>query len=254
MASKRDPSNPFKKSGRPTTPAPATPQRGDRRGGAPKPPGGGQRAPPTPPGGGAKKTAPTPPGGGQKKAEPKRVPAPRAPAKTGRSVGLRKPEAKSKAELAKRTDERAKALIEATRARVNKEVAAKAEIAQAARKKGPENPFKKKAGGPVKPGGRRPGHRYGNKRNKPQGPTKRTLKLHRGKYMEFKYDVRRILEDEKVEDEHRSNVLGQTWAKGERQGIPVAKNFLSEQVEKGIIAQSCADKILRLIDSLTTRR
>jgi hypothetical protein len=49
-------------------------------------------------------------------------------------------------------------------------------------------------------------------------------------------------------------VLGQTWAKGERQGIPEAKNFLSEQVEKGIISQSCADKILRLIDSLTTRR
>jgi hypothetical protein len=254
LASKRDPSNPFKKSGRPTTPAPARPVKGDRQGTPSTPPGGGQRAPPTPPGGSAKKAPPTPPGGGQKKAQTPRTPAPRAPAKSGRSVGLRKPEAKSKADLAKRTDERAKALIEATRTRVNKEVAAKAESAQAARKKGPDNPFKKKAGGPAKPAGRRPGHRYGNKRNKPQGPTKRTLKLHRGKYMEFKYDVRRILEDEKVEDEHRSNVLGQTWAKGERQGIPEAKNFLSEQVEKGVIAQSCADKILRLIDSLTTRR
>jgi len=72
--------------------------------------------------------------------------------------------------------------------------------------------------------------------------------------MEFKYDVRRILDEENVEDEHRSNVLGQTWAKGERQGVNEAKDFLSEKISSNIISQKCADRIIKLIDTLTTRR
>ena len=79
-------------------------------------------------------------------------------------------------------------------------------------------------------------------------------KLHRGKYMEFKYDVRRILDEENVEDEHRSNVLGQTWAKGERQGVEEAKKFLDGKVSDNIITEACAKRITKLIDSLTTRR
>ena len=72
--------------------------------------------------------------------------------------------------------------------------------------------------------------------------------------MEFKYDVRRILEDEDVADEHRSNVLGQTWAKGERQGVSQAKEYLDEKVAEGIISEAWSSKIMKLIDTLTTRR
>ena len=72
--------------------------------------------------------------------------------------------------------------------------------------------------------------------------------------MEFKYDVRRILEEEDVAEEHRSNVLGQTWAKGERHGVSEAKAFLDEKVAKEIISDECSRKIMKLIDSLTTRR
>ena len=72
--------------------------------------------------------------------------------------------------------------------------------------------------------------------------------------MEFKYDVRKILEEESVEEEHRSNVLGQTWAKGERQGVSEAKEFLEEKVTAGIITESCANRIIKLMDSLTTKR
>ena len=60
--------------------------------------------------------------------------------------------------------------------------------------------------------------------------------------------------DEDVADEHRSNVLGQTWAKGERQGVVEAKEFLDEKVAEGIISDECSSKIMKLIDSLTTRR
>lgn len=249
MARREEPSNPFKKTSR----APASPPKPRRQGGrapsAPKAPGG----PPAPPGGKASKP-PAPPGGSQKKVPapaPKPKPATRTPARAGKSVGLRKQVNRTTAEATKRTDERAKALIEATRSKVTREVAAKnAEMAKAKGKE-PSNPFAKKQGG--RPAPQRRGGRF-NKRNKPQGPAKRVLKLHRGKYMEFKYDVRKILDEEDVADEHRSNVLGQTWAKGERQGIPEAKQFLAEKVEEGIINEACANRILKLIDSLTTRR
>ena len=72
--------------------------------------------------------------------------------------------------------------------------------------------------------------------------------------MEFKYDVRKILDEENVEDEHRSNILGQTWAKGERQGVSDAKAFLEGKVTDGIISKECSTRISKLIDSLTTRR
>ena len=72
--------------------------------------------------------------------------------------------------------------------------------------------------------------------------------------MEFKYDMRRILEDAGVEDEHRSNILSQTIAKGQRQGVEEAKAFLDEKVKAGIINDRCYQRIEKLIDSLTTRR
>ena len=142
-------------------------------------------------------------------------------------------------------------MIEATRSNVVDSGSAKTESKPAAKKE-PYNPFKKnqpkRTTAPPRRGGR------AGKRNKPQGQAKRVQKLHRGKYMEFKYDVRRILEKENVADEHRSNVLGQTWAKGERQGVSEAKAFLEEKVAEEIISEKCASKIIKLIDSLTTRR
>ena len=71
---------------------------------------------------------------------------------------------------------------------------------------------------------------------------------------QFACSVRKILDEENVEDEHRSNILGQTWAKGERQGVTDAKEFLKGKVADGIISEECSARIVKLIDSLTTRR
>jgi len=166
-------------------------------------------------------------------------------------VGLRKQSDKPKTELQSKTAEKARELIEASR---TKSIASTAERSdeKPTTKKEPSNPFKKtqstRPSTPPRKGGR------SNKRNKPQGPSKRVQKLHRGKYMEFKYDVRKILDEESVDDEHRSNILGQTWAKGERQGVSDAKEFLTEKVSAGIISEECSQRIIKLIDSLTTRR
>ncbi len=233
LARKDEPSNPFKKSGR-TESTPTKRRSGGRRSGPPSPP---SRSAPMPA---------VPPGTNKSQTDTKKSPEPisRGPAKAGKSVGLRKVQPPARKE--KRKEERSRVSDVSSSESVS--IVDSSDI-QKPKRTEPENPFKKKAAKQTK----RPAGRHG-KRNRPQAPSKRIRKLNRGKYMEFKYDVRRILEEEDVEDEHRSNVLGQTWAKGERQGVNEAKDFLSEKVSTNIISQNCADRIIQLIDSLTTRR
>ena len=244
MGSNDEPSNPFKNPRKSTSntknSAPKTTRRPTNR---------SSSVPPAPPGT-SKKNPPVAPSGGKSKSNKPKDSG--APARAGKSVGLRKQVGKARTEAQKKTDAKAKELIEASRAKVIEST--KDRPKPVAQKQEPNNPFKKNQtqrpkGGTQQRRGGRPG-----KRNKPQGPTKRVQKLHRGKYMEFKYDVRRILEEEEVEDEHRSNVLGQTWAKGERSGVSDAKEFLQGKVADGIISEVCSKRIIKLIDSLTTRR
>ena len=78
-------------------------------------------------------------------------------------------------------------------------------------------------------------------------PSKRIVKLNRRKYMEFKVDVREIMEEENVDEEHRANLLGSTWAKGERQGIDAAIEFVEEKLEEQIIADKTAERIIKVL-------
>lgn len=78
-------------------------------------------------------------------------------------------------------------------------------------------------------------------------PSKRVVKLNRRKYMEFKVDVREILEEENVDEEHRANLLGSTWAKGERQGIDAAIEFVEEKLEDEIISNKTAERIIKVL-------
>ena len=244
MASGDEPSNPFK-SPRKSTASPKT-----RSGKAPRrsTKSRGSSGPPAPPGANKKQSPPIAPSGTQTSSKEADT---STPAQARKSVGLRKQDARAKIDAETKTNQKARELIEASRTKVVDEQQSKQEARQGAKAE-PHNPFKKtqaKRPGPAPRRAGRPG-----KRNRPQGPTKRVKKLHRGKYMEFKYDVRRILEDEDVADEHRSNVLGQTWAKGERQGVSQAKEYLDEKVAEGIISEACSSKIMKLIDTLTTRR
>jgi hypothetical protein len=79
-------------------------------------------------------------------------------------------------------------------------------------------------------------------------------KLNRQRYNDYKYAARDILEDESVADEHRSNLLGQIWAKGERIGIEATLEFISEKEEHLIINQEVAQRLRDLVKALTTRR
>tara|TARA_Y200000002_G_scaffold352468_1_gene331217 strand:+ start:2307 stop:3227 length:921 start_codon:yes stop_codon:yes gene_type:complete len=86
------------------------------------------------------------------------------------------------------------------------------------------------------------------------GRQPKVKKLNRQRYNDYKYAARDILEDESIADEHRSNLLGQIWAKGERIGVSATLEFIDEKEEQLIINNEVANKLRDLVKALTTRR
>jgi hypothetical protein len=86
------------------------------------------------------------------------------------------------------------------------------------------------------------------------GRQKQEKKLNRQKYLEYKYAAKDILDSDQVSEEHRSNVLGQIWAKGERIGIADSLLFIESKVEEEILPRDVADKLRDLVSRMTTRR
>ena len=86
------------------------------------------------------------------------------------------------------------------------------------------------------------------------GRQKQVKKLNRQKYLEYKYEAKDLLSDEGVPEEHRSNVLGQIWAKGERMGIQEAIDFINQKELELILPEKVANDLRSLINRITTRR
>tara|TARA_Y100001958_G_C21242789_1_gene571262 strand:+ start:1529 stop:2449 length:921 start_codon:yes stop_codon:yes gene_type:complete len=86
------------------------------------------------------------------------------------------------------------------------------------------------------------------------GRQPKVKKLNRQRYNDYKYAARDILSDERVGDEHRSNLLGQIWAKGERIGVDASFEFIEEKQEQLIISEDIAQQLKDLVKALTTRR
>ena len=86
------------------------------------------------------------------------------------------------------------------------------------------------------------------------GRQTKVKKLDRRKYLEYKYVARDLLEHEDIKEEHRSNILGQIWAKGERLGIEDALSFIDEKEAELILPSDIAKKFRDLVKKFTTRR
>lgn len=78
--------------------------------------------------------------------------------------------------------------------------------------------------------------------------------LNRQKYLEYKYAAKDILNNPDVAEEHRSNVLGQIWAKGERIGVDESHAFIEQKVEELILTETVANELRQLVNRMTTRR
>jgi hypothetical protein len=109
----------------------------------------------------------------------------------------------------------------------------------------PQNAFKK-------PPVRRP-QKQRRRRPQPQ-PAVRQKRLDRSRHVEYKYEVRGLMAEINVPEEHRSSLLGSIWAKGERQDVGAAKDFLREQHEAGKIDDSMLGALLKVVKRYTVRR
>lgn len=117
---------------------------------------------------------------------------------------------------------------------------------------GSQNVFKQIA---VKSSGRSTGQRRkGSRDKKGGGRQKQVKKLNRQKYLEYKYAARDMLADPGVAEEHRSNLLGQIWAKGERISFEAAIEYIEQKEAEGILPPTVAAELQRLIRRMETRR
>ena len=116
----------------------------------------------------------------------------------------------------------------------------------------PKNVFKKITTKVTKP------ERFSRRRRRHDdgrgGRQPKVKKLNRQKYNEYKYAAKDILEDDSIAEEHRSNLLGQIWAKGERMGVEETYAFIAEKEEELIISKEVAERLTTLVRALTTRR
>mgnify|MGYP001289969861 FL=1 len=86
------------------------------------------------------------------------------------------------------------------------------------------------------------------------GRQKMEKKLNRQRILAFKYFARDLLDDPNIPEEHRSNVLGQIIAKGERISIESAVEFIQQKRDELILTEEIAKSLISEIKSMTTRR
>lgn len=86
------------------------------------------------------------------------------------------------------------------------------------------------------------------------GVQKKERKLDSKRSIEYRFAAREILDHPSIAEIHRSNILGQVWAKGERIGIEDAMLYIDEKISEGILTQDIANQIKALVKDMTTRR
>ena len=85
-------------------------------------------------------------------------------------------------------------------------------------------------------------------------PATREKRLDRSRHMEYKYEMRGLLKEIDVAEEHRSALLGSIWAKGERQTSDEARQYIWDKQSEGILDEDQVTKLLAIVDDYTIRR
>lgn len=106
---------------------------------------------------------------------------------------------------------------------------------------------------PPKEAPKKPQRKFRNRTSSYQ-PANRARRLDRSRHMEYKYEMRGLLVDISVSEEHRSNLLATIWARGERQTTKEAKDFLGEKLTEGIIDEKQMTSLEKVVDRYTVRR
>ena len=131
------------------------------------------------------------------------------------------------------TSSKAQEIIEASKARANAKVEVKEKKTETPPNK-PTRPFRRK---------------------KPDfQPAIREKRLDRSRHMEYKYEMRGLLQEIDVAEEHRSALLGSIWAKGERQNTEESKQYILDKEKEGILNEEQVSGLLAIVDDYTIRR
>ena len=131
------------------------------------------------------------------------------------------------------TSSKAQEIIEASKARANAKVEVKEKKTETPPNK-PTRPFRRK---------------------KPDfQPAIREKRLDRSRHMEYKYEMRGLLQEIDVAEEHRSALLGSIWAKGERQNTEESKQYILDKEKEGILSEEQVSGLLAIVDDYTIRR
>ena len=136
------------------------------------------------------------------------------------------------------TSSKAMEIIEASKARAN---AANAKVMAEKIKPKPIVPIKKR----FKPRGKSASNFQ---------PATREKRLDRSRHMEYKYEMRGLLKEIEVAEEHQSSLLGSIWAKGERQTTEEARQFIFDKQNEGILNKDQVARLITVVDDYTIRR
>ena len=159
---------------------------------------------------------------------------------TRKSIGLRPQSETVEPETQEVVSNRAQEIIDESKER-----------AKSAPKTTPKMTPKKVPEAPAAP---QPKPRVRRPRSSSFQPANRAKRLDRSRHMEYKYEMRGLLEDLKIPDEHRSNLLGTIWARGERQTASEAKQFISEKVQQGVLDEDQESTLNSVVERYTVRR
>ena len=156
-----------------------------------------------------------------------------------KNIGLRDKKDSSEPDIKENiTSKKAQDIIDKSRARAMQSLVKKAITTDSTEKPTSPPPPKKR----------------GRKTKNSFQPAERKRRLDRSRHMEYKYEVRRLLVELNVEEEHRSSLLGTIWAKGERQTVSDAKDFLISKHSEGVIDEHQLETLNKVVDGYTVRR
>ena len=156
-----------------------------------------------------------------------------------KTIGLRDKIESSEPEIKENvTSKKAQDIIDKSRARAMESLVKKVIT--------PDSTEKQIVSAPPKKRGRKPKNSF--------QPAERKRRLDRSRHMEYKYEVRRLLVELNVDEEHRSSLLGTIWAKGERQTVSDAKDFLITKHSEGVIDEHQLETLNKVVDGYTVRR
>ena len=156
-----------------------------------------------------------------------------------KSIGLRPPTDTVESESVESVSNRAKEIIDESKERAKTEVVVSTK------------PIPKPVPETAPPPKPKPRPR---RRSNSFQPASRAKRLDRSRHMEYKYEMRGLLQDLDIPEEYRSNILGTIWARGERQTASEAKQFISEKTEQGVLNEEQESTLKGVVDRYTVRR